>query len=66
MEGGPWWRAAADSGARCGGAADRGERARGGGRLVGVVGVARDLFIGWDEAGGGGVVVVAGELEDEL
>ena len=62
---------AAGSGARRGGAAGQGERARGGGRLVGVVGVARDLFIGregkerererrerWWRP------VVAGELED--
>jgi len=48
------WRAAASSGAWYGGAVGRGEGARGGGQLVVVVGVARDLFIGRDKAGGGG------------
>ena len=45
---------AAGSGARRGGTVGRGERARGGGRLVGVVGVARDLFIGREGKGRGG------------
>jgi hypothetical protein len=53
---------AAGSGARRGGAVGRGERARGGGRLVGVVGVARDLFIGWEgkEREEGAVVAAGG------